>query len=267
MGSIYDTLYVICAAAGILGALFLLIFLGSRKSFLDRTALFFCYLSAIAGTFIGAHLLFFIVGLPDFGKKYSGMIHDVASFIDVFLNAASGMVFYGGLFGASLAVIIFCRARHLNVRSYLNACACAFPLVHAFGRIGCCLDGCCYGIEYHGPFAIMYSPAQITPGISDALADFPRFPVQPLEALLEFAICFMLVRIYLKTTDRYSILAIYLFTYGIIRFCDEYLRGDAIRGLWGPFSTSQWIALACITGTCIYFILNRRNRPSEFQEG
>ena len=258
MSNIYDTLYVICAAAGILMAAFLLIFLLYRKTFLDRIVLFFCYLSAILGTFIGAHLMFFIVGLPSFSEKYAGKIYDVASFIDAFLAASSGMVFYGGLFGASLGVIIFCKARGANVRTYLNACACAFPLMHAFGRIGCTLDGCCYGMEYHGIFAIRYTAEHVRPGISDAIADFPRFPVQPMEAILEFAICFMLVKIYLKTSDRYSILAIYLFSYGIVRFFDEFLRGDTIRGLWGPFSTSQWIALGCIIATSIYFILKKQ---------
>jgi len=167
------------------------------------------------------------------------------------------MVFYGGLFGAILGVYFFCRARRIDTRTYLNAAACAYPMMHAFGRIGCTLDGCCYGIEYHGLFAITYNPAQINPGVSDHLADFSRFPVQPLEALLEFAICFMLIRMFLKYGSKHSLAAVYLFTYGIIRFLDEFLRGDVIRGFWGPFSTSQWIALACIAGTVIYYFANR----------
>lgn len=256
MGSIYDNLYIICAAAGLVSAAVLLAYVTYRRS-LDRVPVFLCYLGAVIGAFIGAHLMFFIVGLPGFREKYSNTIHDVASFLDAFLNASSGMVFYGGLFGAILAVIIICRSGHLDTRTFLNAAACAFPMIHAFGRIGCTLDGCCYGIEYHGIFAIQYSQAQINPGISDALADFPRFPVQPLEALLEFALCFLIVRLFIKTGARYPLLSLYLFLYGIVRFSDEFLRGDEIRGLWGPFSTSQWIALACIVGVLIYYVLGR----------
>ena len=257
MENVYDTLYVICAATGALMAALLLFYL-TRKRPLDPVCVIFAYLSAFIGVFIGSHLLFFIVGLPSFGEKYGGMIHDVGTFIDAFLNASSGLVFYGGLYGAIIAVYLFCKARNLNIRSYMNAAACAFPMFHGFGRIGCTLDGCCYGIEYHGIFAIQYTPAHVNPGISDNLADFPRFPVQPLEAVLEFAICFMLVRLFIKTGDRYPLVPIYLFIYGVVRFFDEFLRGDAVRGLWGPFSTSQWIALASIIGTLIYFITRRR---------
>ena len=79
-----------------------------------------------------------------------------------------------------------------------------------------------------------------------------------MEAILELAICVLLVMICLRTADKYSITAIYLFSYGIVRFFDEFLRGDDIRGLWGPFSTSQWIALGCIIGVLIYVLVRRQ---------
>ena len=135
-------------------------------------------------------------------------------------------------------------------------------MMHAFGRLGCTLGGCCYGIEYHGIMAIQYTQEHINPGISDHIADVPRFPVQPLEAVLEAAICVLLVVIYLRNGDRYSIPAIYLFVYGIVRFSDEFLRGDTIRGLWGPFSTSQWIALCCMIGVMIYVLIRHQKASS-----
>lgn len=217
-----------------------------------------CSIAAVFGMFVGAHALFFIVGLPGFSEKYAGAIYDVQSFLTAVLNASSGMVFYGGLFGAILGILLYCRASCLYARSYLNAGACVFPLVHAFGRIGCAIGGCCYGIEYHGIGSIQYTATHIKPGISDHIADFARFPVQPLEAVLEFVLCFLLIRLYLRTSDRYPLTAVYLFAYGIIRFLDEFLRGDTVRGIWGPFSTSQWIALASIIGTVLYYFLRKR---------
>ncbi|MBQ9030595.1 MAG: prolipoprotein diacylglyceryl transferase [Parasporobacterium sp.] len=250
---------MICAAAGLFCGALLVIFLGYKQPH-DRQRMFVCSLFAIFFMFVGAHLLFFLVGLPDFTAKYGASIYDVGSFLTAVLNAASGMVFYGGLFGAAAGVWIFCRILRLPVRPYLNVLSCAFPLMHAFGRLGCTLGGCCYGIEYHGILSIQYTDAHINPGISDHIADFARFPVQPLEAVLEVILCCILVSVYLKTVNRYPIFAVYLFVYGIIRFFDEFLRGDSIRGLWGPFSTSQWIALACIIGTMIYYLRIRRLR-------
>ena len=251
--------YLLSAAAGLLASALVIFFAGRARPH-DRRHMFLCCVSAIVGMFIGAHLLFFLVGLPGFGEKYGSTIYDVQSFLLAVFQAASGMVFYGGLFGAILGILIYCHVWKLPVRCYLNPIAAVFPLMHAFGRIGCALGGCCYGMEYHGLFAIQYTENHINPGISDHIADFPRFPVQPLEALLEFALFTMLIILLLKTGDRYSITAIYLFSYGIIRFLDEFLRGDVIRGFLGPFSTSQWIALFSILGMLLWFFLRRRNQ-------
>ena len=253
--------YLICAAAGLVCSALLLFFLGKKVPH-DRKDMFVCGLLAVFFMFAGAHVLFFLVGLPGFSSTYGSSIYDIQSLVTAVLNASSGMIFYGGLFGAIAGIILFCRIRKTPARPFLNAMCCTFPLMHAFGRVGCALGGCCYGIEYHGFCAMQYTADHINPGISDHIADFPRFPVQPMEAVLELVICFLLVRIYLKTQDRYPLAAIYLFVYGIVRFLDEFLRGDTIRGLWGPFSTSQWIALGCILGTCVYALVSRRKKQA-----
>jgi len=61
----------------------------------------------------------------------------------------------------------------------------------------------------------------------------------------------------LKKGDTVSIAIPYLLLYAVVRFCDEFLRGDTYRGIWGPFSTSQWISLAIIVVTVIYIFLKR----------
>lgn len=254
--------YFISSAAGLVCSVLLLIFLGTKVSH-DRKQMFVCGLFAFFFMFVGAHLLFFLVGLPEFSARFGSSVYDVQSFITAFLNAASGMVFYGGLFGAIAGICLFCRILKVPLRPFLNPMTCVFPLMHAFGRLGCTLGGCCYGIEYHGFCAIHYTSAQINPGISDHIADFPRFPVQPLEGVLEVLLCAALVLIYLKTRDRYDLVMIYLFSYGVIRFLDEFLRGDAVRGFWGPFSTSQWIALGCIIFTILWYLLRRKRSARE----
>ena len=253
--------YLISAAAGLVCSILLLIFLGTKVPH-DRKQMAVCGMFAFFFMFVGAHLLFFLVNLPEFSSKYGPSIFDFQSFFTALLGAASGMVFYGGLFGAIAGVCIFCRIMKVPVRTFMNPLACVFPLMHAFGRLGCTLGGCCYGIEYHGILAIHYTSAQINPGISDNLADFPRFPVQPLEAVCELLLCVFLVLLYLKTQDRFSLVLIYLFTYGVIRFLDEFLRGDTVRGIWGPFSTSQWIALGCIIVIAAVYLLRKKGRRS-----
>ena len=253
--------YQITGLIGIVLAL-LVVFLVQKKTKLTKSHLAWLCVCGAAGIFVGGHLLFFLVGLPDFIKNDLPNIHTLDQFLDSFYYAASGMVFYGGLLCALLFMYIYARIRKLPIRLYFNNVVLAFPVFHVLGRIGCTFTGCCYGIEYHGPFAIRYTPEQVTHGINDHLADYPRFPVQPLEALLELLIFIVLLLFFLKKGDLFPVTPAYLLMYSFVRFFDEFLRGDELRGFWGPLSTSQWISIAVFLCTLIYLIV----RYSKFRK-
>ena len=250
-------LYSVCAVAGGLFTFLAILFL-NRIHKAPGTQLLSMAVFAVAGLLIGAHLLFFIVGLPDWIATYAGHIHSFEDFIIAFGYGASGLVFYGGLFGAYAGILIFCRIYKIYPHPELNLATVVFPLFHCFGRIGCALNGCCYGIEYHGPLAMQYNESHISPGINDDIVNFTRFPVQYLEALIELIIFIVLLILYIKTLNRYSLTCIYLLIYSVVRFADEFLRGDACRKIWGPFSTSQWISIAAFVGVLIYLSVRRK---------
>ena len=254
--------YTITAGLGLIASLAVYLRLGNRRD-VSWKQLVSTYIFAGIGLFIGSHLLFFIVGLPDWLKQYWGNIHSFDDFFMAIAYGASGLVFYGGLLGALLGVLIFCRRFRLSTYRELNNFVVIVPLFHAFGRIGCTLTGCCYGIEYHGPLAITYTAAHINPGISDDIADFSRFPVQPLEALLEILIFVFLFVLYKKSGDKYSLTSIYLLIYGTVRFLDEFLRGDGARKIWGPFSTSQWISLAIVIIVAVRLLICQSRKPQK----
>lgn len=260
-GNFNITPYTICVLIGTLLSV-LIVFLIGRKMKLDYNDLFWMGVSAAVGAFLGAHILYFLTMLPDFikGLQTSPAI-DVGDFFYKIFIAASGLVYYGGLLGALAGICICARVRKIIFRrNYLNAFVIVFPFFHFVGRIGCVLTGCCYGIEYHGPFAIQYSQKVITEGVNDHIADFPRFPVQPLEALCELLLFVFLLLVWRKKKESVSLVPCYLLPYAVIRFADEFLRGDDIRGFWGPLSTSQWIAVIIFIVTIIYLVISKKNK-------
>ena len=236
-------------------------FLLARKRHVTKSAFISLYILAAVGLFVGGHLLFFLVNLPVYLRDTAPTIRSFTDFLSSLSWAASGMVFYGGLLCVLLFMLIYCKKAKYPVRPYFNIMVVSFPLFHCFGRIGCTLSGCCYGIEYHGALAIQYPAALITEGVNDHLADFPRFPIQLAEAALELILFIVLLILYLKKEDAVSITSIYLICYSLIRFGDEFLRGDVARGIWGPFSTSQWISLAIFIGTVIFLIVQKTRQP------
>lgn len=170
---------------------------------------------------------------------------------------AGGFVYYGGLLGAAGGLYVCKRVLRINVEEYVCAAVPVLPLAHGFGRIGCAFAGCCYGIPYEGPGAVVYKASMIAP------AGIPLFPVQALEAAGNFLICIILC-LYGMVCRRKRIksraVSLYLLLYASFRFLLEFLRyDDQERGSVLGVSTSQWISIALILTVIIFSVLRRKN--------
>ena len=149
-----------------------------------------------------------------------------------------GFVFYGGLIFGLVFLGIYKLFKCPISLQTLWAILPALTLGHAIGRIGCLLAGCCFGsitdlwwgIELHGAH---------------------RHPTQALESVGLFLLAILL----LKSKASLRPLALYFIGYGLLRFVSELLRGDEIRGQWGPLTPSQWISLILImSGVMLAYI-------------
>ena len=175
---------------------------------------------------------------------------------DILSNA--GLVFYGGLMGflltTSSAIRLMYRKFDIEL---MNLAVITIPLFHSFGRIGCLFAGCCYGAEYPGLFSVtyIYNPQKIT----------SCFPTQIIESLFEVALFITLFMVN-KRSKRTNLLKIYLTVYAIFRFVLEFMRGDTIRGLLGPFSFSQHISLAILAVLLCTTILQGKTNVRRFKK-
>src|SRR5271157_1352093 len=119
----------------------------------------------ILGAILGARLLYVATF---WRKEFAG-----GPLLEVFAIWRGGLVFYGGLAGAALAFVLYARARKLAFWKLADILAPSIALGYVFGRIGCLLNGCCYGRACHLPWAIRF------PGGNAANA--PTFPVHPTQ--------------------------------------------------------------------------------------
>lgn len=191
------------------------------------------------GMFIGAKLLYAIVQIPSLVKNFDMVTQYPQQTI---IYALSGFVFYGGLIGALLGLILFSFQFDQPLRTLINIYIPIIPFVHFIGRIGCLFAGCCYGIEYHGLFHLDYPEFAYIQGVNLV----SRFPVQIMESFLNLLLFIALFIYTRKPRNDIKVLGIYLISYGIIRFICEFFRGDIVRGvIWG-LSTAQWLSLMMI---------------------
>lgn len=224
--------YGLCILLGVISANLLAIYM-IKKNKLDGNDFIILEAYTFLGGFIGAKALFLIVSRD--------LIEWARIFEFNYFNKLmqGGFVFYGGLILGLLFAFIAGKIHKINAVLYIRTFIYAIPWIHCFGRIGCYMAGCCYGIPYTGPGAVIFPKGSLAP------SDISLFPVQLVEATGLMLIAIVILLFQIKINYKYT-LETYLILYAILRFLLEYVRYDAIRGSFWMFSTSQWISIAFI---------------------
>ncbi len=250
-------LYSVMALIGLLLAGFLGCRI-ARKRGHDDNIMIALLLWICVGVLAGGHLLYAALNYKAIGVLFNtpGLVKSLDDFWAALQYIFGGAVFYGGLIGGIVAGLIYLKKHRLSLPEYGDMIAPLIPLFHAFGRIGCFLGGCCYGVECSFGFTYTHALIPDANGVS-------RFPVQLAEAgcnALLFAVLWILLR---KGKLKGRLLPLYLLVYAILRFALEFFRGDAARGIFLGVSTSQWISLALFFGAGVWLLLTRRKEETE----
>jgi len=159
-----------------------------------------------------------------------------------------GLVFYGGLLGGMLVAGIIIKINKYPGELITDVAAPSAALFHAFGRIGCFLGGCCYGIESDFGFVFTHSLNESANGVR-------RLPVQLFESGYEFILFFVLSYLLKKEKLKGRLFSLYLLLYAVFRFVIEYFRGDIYRGFIFGLSTSQFISIFIVIGASVYMMI------------
>ena len=202
------------------------------------------------GAMAGAKLLYLIVSWESIDLS---RITDPEYFSALM---GGGFVFYGGVFGGLLGLYLCGKILHIQVMVYARAAIPVIPVTHAFGRIGCAFVGCCYGVPYDGPGAVVYTESIAPP------LNVPLFPVQAVEAagnLVIAAVLCLYGEICRRNSKKPKSLQVYLILYAVFRFALEYVRyDDSERGILMGLSTSQWISIVICTGVIAVEIFRQK---------
>jgi phosphatidylglycerol:prolipoprotein diacylglycerol transferase len=174
--------------------------------------------SALVGGIVGSRIYFLV-------QNYDSVKNDLLGN----LFSGSGLVWYGGLIGGALGVLLWAWYRDLLGLALLDLAAPALALGYAIGRCGCQLSGDGdYGKAWSGPWAMSYPNGTVP-------TDQTVQPTPIYETLAMGLGAWLLWQL----RDRYRtgvLFAIYLVYAGVERFLVEFLRrNDTVAvGLTGP---------------------------------
>jgi phosphatidylglycerol---prolipoprotein diacylglyceryl transferase len=202
----------------------------------------------IGGAVVGARL-FYVVSY--WQEEFAGK-----PFWEVFALRRSGLVFYGGLIGASMATIFYTRYKRLPVWKLGDVIAPSIALGHVFGRLGCFMTGCCYGCPTHLPWAVHFPEEHWTQGVG-------VHPTQLYESSLNLLLFVGLLALYRRKKFDGQIFAAYLVGYALLRAFVEIFRGDyEVHYIGGLLTPAHLVSAGILAaGLALLWILPRLNPP------
>ena len=170
----------------------------------------------------------------------------------------AGLVLLGGVLAAIPVTVWYTRRKGRRVLDVIDLLSPSLALGMALGRVGCLLNGCCYGKACDLPWAITYPESSHLHALG---------PIHPTQAYLILADLLMMAILMLVARRRRfpgQIFALLLLLYSPLRFFVEFLRDyedSMIVGRLGAWevTTSQILTLGMLAaGSALYAVWQRR---------
>ena len=236
----------------------------ARREKIDPEVIYDLALYVFIGGLIGARG-FFVV-------QYWGT--KIQTFWEIFEIWKGGIVFYGSVFGGAAAFLIYRMFRPFPLRPMLDVVAPSIALGIAIGRLGCFLNGCCYGDVCDLPWAVSFpkhSPPWdaevarhlIPPNAEHSLALHPT----QLYATVDGLVLTLLLSAYFPLRRRDGeVMGLLMITYPITRYLVEHLRND--EGVFfAGMTISQLISVGLMALGVLYWIWLSRLPRERFADG
>jgi len=233
-----------------------------RRAGIDTDAIVALATEVFLWGLVGARLFYVIEYREQFfhaGRPLGESLGDVVNI------AAGGLVVFGALPTAAIAAWRFARRRGIDLLRLADVIAPGLLVGLAIGRVGCFLNGCCYGGPCELPWAVSF------PAGTEVAARYPLVPggasvaVHPaqLYAAIDAALLAVLAVAWTPLARRDGeVFALVLTLHPIARLLLEEIRVDEPPALGTPLSISQLVSLVLVTlAVGLWWWIGRRPAP------
>ena len=134
-------------------------------------------------------------------------------------------------------------------------------VVHAFGRIGCFMAGCCYGIPHDGLLSVTFTDPNC---VAEPL-NTPLHPTQLYSSSMIFSILVIILFVSRRKQFDGQLFMLYLMLYAIGRSILEVFRGDLERGFLidNILSNSQFVSIIVFLVALYFYIRLSKNSKQQ----
>lgn len=159
-----------------------------------------------------------------------------------------GLSWHGAVIGGISVIWFFCKKKGVSPALILDIFAPTFMLGLGIGRIGCLLNGCCFGRFTNAPWAF---------AIPSTNSLNPRHPTQIYELMLDVIGFFLLLYWERFTKFKGELFWVYIIMYSVVRFTIEIWRES--ESLIFHLSLAQVVSIILIIISSIIIWYNRKH--------
>ena len=234
-GSVVVHWYGVLVACGFLAGIWMTVWRARREN-IPVELIFDLSLYLLIFGMLGGKLFYLIAYWPDFMRDFHR---------EGFNALRSGFVFYGGFICAVIVTIHYARRHGIAHWRMADLFTPALPLGHAFGRLGCFMEGCCYGDRCDLSWAAHFPANHPT-------YPYGVYPTQFMEAAANLLFCAFLSWFYPRRKFDGQVFWIYAILYAVMRFSIEFIRGDNPRQWPGHLTNSQVTAILWLVAAAVF---------------
>jgi len=185
----------------------------------------------------------------------------------IFNLPEGGLVLYGGVISGIFGYLAFCYRRKISPLVLADIITPSVFIGLMFGRLGCFMNGCCYGDFCTLPWAVTFPPegapfkvqemaGMLPPGSTRSL---PLHPAQLYSSLNGLVLAVLTWNYYPYRRRDGEVLLLGWLIYPITRFVLEIIRGDEPGQFGTVLTISQWVSLVLFSVALVYwYYLSRR---------
>jgi len=164
----------------------------------------------------------------------------------------AGLTIYGAILGAALGIWVYCKITKTKMGYIVDLMAPGIIIAQAIGRVGCLLNGCCYGTPTTLPWGLVYTDPQSF-GFNGGIPTHPTVVYEIIYCIIVFVVLMMLRK---KLKPDGSLFTLYLAFYAAWRLGIDFLR-DGTPFLFG-LHQAQVISIIVLAITVPWMIKNTR---------
>lgn len=209
---------------------------------IESTKIIDLSLYILLSSILGARILFVVLNWSYYKEHL----------LDIFKIWEGGLVFYGGLIFSFFTVVWVLKKNRLAIWKIADILSAPIALGIAIGRVGCFLNGCCYGkisFAYGICFPAKDNPPAFAQQVLDGLVSpqatcsLPVIPTQLYESAAYLLIFFLLLGLEKHKHFTGFSFWIFILLYSFFRFIIEGFRYYDANFVFGMFTVSQLISI------------------------